>query len=272
MDLLGKLNAVLFLPEDIALVSGSPSGRRRYLDAMLCQIDPAYCRSLSRYNQVISQRNALLRDLRERGGDHKQLGYWDDQLVENGAYMVARRRVALVILDELACNVHSDLTGGSEHLHMDYQPSIEIGEQEAVDSIAATFQAQLQVLRPREIPAGVTLAGPHRDEVRFVINGVDAGTFGSRGQQRTAALALKLAEVDLMRWETGEYPILLLDDVLSELDASRRQYLVEWLADGPQQALLTTTDLESVPTTFLMGCRLWRVQMGRLSSLRVEEG
>jgi len=270
MDLLGKLNAVLFLPEDIALVSGSPSGRRRYLDAMLCQIDPVYCRSLSRYNQVVTQRNALLRDLRERGGDPGQLLFWDDQLVEHGAYMVARRRVALVILDELACAIHSDLTAGSERLHLKYQPSVEIGEQEAVDMIATTFHSQLQVLRQREIPAGVTLAGPHRDEVRFLIDGIDAGTFGSRGQQRTATLALKLAEVDLMRWETSEYPVLLLDDVLSELDASRRRFLVQWLADGPQQALLTTTDLEPIPQAFLQGCRLWSVQMGRLS--RVDAG
>jgi DNA replication and repair protein RecF len=267
MDLLGQLNAVMFLPEDIALVSGSPSGRRRYLDAMLCQIDPAYCRSLSRYNQVVTQRNALLRNLRESGGDPNQLAFWDDKLVEHGAYMVARRRVALIILDELACSIHSDLTGNKERLHIEYQPSVEIGDREAVDTISATFHAQLQVLRRREIPAGVTLTGPHRDEVRFIIDGVDAGTFGSRGQQRTAALAIKLAEVDLMRWETGEYPVLLLDDVLSELDASRRHFLLDWLATGPQQALLTTTDLQPIPAAFLQGCRLWNVEMGRLSQV-----
>ncbi len=267
MDLLGKLNVVLFLPEDISLVSGSPGGRRRYLDVTLCQIDPAYCRSLSRYNKIVSQRNALLRDLRERGGDPAQLNFWDERLVEHGAYLVARRHRALRSLDELARAVHAEVTDGLEGLRLRYDPSVELEEGSAVDAVREAFQSQLRALRRREIPAGVTLVGPHRDDFGFLINDVDTGVYGSRGQQRTAALALKLAEVGLMRRETGEQPVLLLDDVLSELDAQRRRFLLRWLAsaDGPEQAIVTTTDLHVLPEAFLARGQLWRVELGRLT-------
>jgi DNA replication and repair protein RecF len=136
-----------------------------------------------------------------------------------------------------------------------------------VEAVRTAFQAQVQALRGREIAAGMTLVGPHRDEVRFLINGMDAGIYGSRGQQRTAALALKLAEVDLMRHETGERPVLLLDDVLSELDEHRRRFLVHTLENGTEQAIVTTTDLHTLPQEFLQRCHLWRVQMGRLSKV-----
>jgi len=273
MDLLGRLNVVLFLPEDIDLVFGPPNLRRRYLDATLCQIDPPYCRDLAHYNEIITQRNALLRDLRERGGDPAQLAFWDKRLVEHGAYLVSRRWKALLALDELAHAVHGELTDSAEQLHLRYVPSVEMDgptdglQPQAVEAVRTAFQAQVQALRGREIAAGMTLVGPHRDEVRFLINGMDAGIYGSRGQQRTAALALKLAEVDLMRHETGERPVLLLDDVLSELDEHRRRFLVHTLENGTEQAIVTTTDLHTLPQEFLQRCHLWRVQMGRLSKV-----
>ena len=272
MDLLGHLNVVLFLPQDIDLVSGAPSGRRRYLDAMLCQIDPPYCRTLSHYNKIVSQRNALLRDLRERGGDPAQLAFWNERLVEYGASLIARRRRALLTLDALAGGVHAELTDGQERLRVRYFSSVELGDQEMPAEISKVFQTQLEAQRQREIAAGMTLSGPHRDEVRFFIHEVDAGIYGSRGQQRTVALALKLAEVQLMQKETGEYPVLLLDDVLSELDANRRRFLLGCLDDGPQQALITTTDLHSLPAGFVGNCQLWQVQMGRLHPLVAEQG
>ncbi|MGD8736828.1 MAG: DNA replication/repair protein RecF [Anaerolineae bacterium] len=272
MDLLGHLNVVLFLPQDIALVSGAPSGRRRYLDAMLCQIDPPYCRTLSRYNKVVSQRNALLRDLRERGGRPAQLVFWNERLVEHGSALVARRRRALLTLDALAGGVHSELTDGQERLRIRYLSSVEIDEEKRPEKIGKIFQAQLEAQRQREIAAGMTLSGPHRDEIRFFIDKVDAGIYGSRGQQRTVALALKLAEVQLMQQETGEFPVLLLDDVLSELDAHRRRFLLGRLDDGPQQALITTTDLHSLPGGFVGTCQLWRVKAGRLHPLAATQG
>ncbi|MDD3825897.1 MAG: DNA replication/repair protein RecF [Anaerolineae bacterium] len=264
MDLLGHLNVVLFLPEDIALVSGPPGGRRHYLDATLCQIDPGYCRALSRYNQILTQRNALLRDLRERGGEVGQLAFWDEQLVEHGALLVARRRECLGDLDELVREVHAELTDGAERLRLDYLPSLDL---ENGETVAQAFVAQLRSLRTREIAAGVTLVGPHRDDMAFLIDGVNAGTYASRGQQRTTALALKLAEVALMSRATGERPVLLLDDVLSELDAHRRSFLLRVLDDGPQQSIITTTDLHVLPDAFVERCNVWRVSGGRLSAL-----
>ncbi|MBN1658237.1 MAG: DNA replication/repair protein RecF [Anaerolineae bacterium] len=269
MDMLGQLNVVLFLPEDLTLVSGSPGGRRRYLDVTLCQIDATYCRLLSRYNNILTQRNALLRDLRERGrNDAEQLAFWDERLVESGAYLVARRQCAVQMLDTLANLVHSDLTAGLEALHLRYEPSLDLDgldlDGHAVEAIAGSFHTQVRAQRSREVAAGVTLVGPHRDEMRFLVNDVDAGIYGSRGQQRTAALALKLAEVRLMRQETGEEPVLLLDDVLSELDAHRRAFLLRSLASGVQQSVITTTDLAVVPGAFRDQCQVWRVEAGRL--------
>jgi DNA replication and repair protein RecF len=269
MDLLGNLNVVLFLPEDIGLVSGPPSGRRRYLDAMLCQVEPPYCRTLSRYNQIVTQRNALLRDLRERGGPPTQLAFWDERLVEYGAYLVARRGEAVDALDERANAIHRALTDGAEQLHLRYEPSVESVGEWVAGSIGPAYGAHLQALRQREIAAGMTLMGPHRDEMRFLIDGMDAGVYGSRGQQRTAALAVKLAEVDLMHHETGEHPVLLLDDVFSELDAQRRGFLAGTLQGGSPQAIITTTGLHSLPEAFLQSCQLWRVEMGRLGAVAV---
>jgi DNA replication and repair protein RecF len=273
MDLLGQLNVVLFLPEDIALVSGSPSGRRRYLDVMLCQIEPPYCRTLSRYNQIVSRRNALLRDMRERGGDPAQLVFWDEKLVELGSHLVARRQDAIQMLDGLARAIHTELTNGGEQLRLAYMPSIELEGQATAPEVGSAFEQQLRDLRRREIAAGMTLIGPHRDEMRFLINDVDTGVFGSRGQQRTAALAIKLAEVELMRQETGEYPVLLLDDVLSELDEHRQGLLLQRLIhpDGPQQAIVTTTSLGILPPAFVPRFRMWRVELGHLAPLPAEE-
>jgi DNA replication and repair protein RecF len=264
MDILGQLTVVLFLPQDVDLVSGPPALRRRYLDAMLCQIDAHYCRTLAGYNQIVTQRNALLRDMGERGGDPTQLTFWDERLVSLGSYLVAQRQEAIILLDELANGLHSQLTDGQERLHLQYFPSVDLQNERTAAEIQAAYEAQIKTLRARELGAGVTLAGPHRDEMRFLIDGMDAGVYASRGQQRTAALSLKLAEVELMRRATGEQPVLLLDDVLSELDAHRRQFLLGVLSGGQQQAVITTTDLQSLPDEFLNGSRLWRVEAGRL--------
>jgi DNA replication and repair protein RecF len=264
MDLLGHLNVVLFLPEDIALISGPPAGRRHYLDATLCQIDPGYCRALAHYNQSLAQRNALLRDLRERGGEVVQLAFWDEQLVEHGAHLVTRRRECLDDLSGLVRQVHAELTDGAERLRLDYLPSLNL---EAGETVAQAFVARLRSLRSREIAAGVTLVGPHRDDLAFAIDGMSAGVYASRGQQRTTALALKLAELTFMFQATGERPVLLLDDVLSELDAHRRRFLLRVLDDGPQQSIISTTDLHVLPAEFLQRARVWRVSAGRLIPL-----
>ena len=289
LDLVGQVNVVLFLPEDIDLVAGSPSGRRRYLDATLCQIDPRYCRTLQKYNRVLTQRNHLLRTLREREGDRDQLLFWDRSLVENGAYLVARRQDVIGELDRLVQAIHLELTGQKERLRLRYEPSFDPSRpppsdyqlslelalpsesgihqpETSLSQVAEAFRAQLHEIRRREILQGMTLIGPQRDDLRFLVGGIDLNIYGSRGQQRTAALALKLAEVELIGQEMREQPILLLDDVMSELDDARRGYLMRMI-DGAQQAILTTTDLKAYSTEFLAGVTLLRVKEGRIEEI-----
>ena len=289
LDLIGQVNVVLFLPEDIDLVAGSPSGRRRYLDATLCQIDPRYCRTLQKYNRVLTQRNHLLRTLRGREGGLDQLLFWDRSLVENGAYLVARRQEVIGELDRLAQAIHLELTGQKERLRLRYEPSFDPSRLPPPDyqlpleldlpsepgihqpgthlgQVAEAFRAQLREIRRREILQGMTLIGPHRDDLRFLVGGIDLTIYGSRGQQRTTALALKLAEVKLIGQEVGEQPILLLDDVMSELDDARRGYLMRMI-DGAQQAILTTTDLKAYSAEFLAETTLLRVREGRIEEI-----
>ena len=288
IDLVGHLRVVLFLPEDIELVSGAPSVRRRYLDIALCQIEPDYCRSLSTYNQVIQQRNALLRQLRERGGNAQQLTFWDDQVVKLGAHLMQRRQWFISALEMAARERQRALTDGRERLYLEYLPSVDPTQDPAqvasqltfaydviaegrspyaartAREIAEAFQAQLEAVRSREIAAAMTLLGPHRDDMRFLVQGRDLRTYGSRGQQRTATLALKLAEVEVMTQATTEPPVLLLDDVMSELDESRRATLLQAL-DGVTQALLTTTDWNDFSSDFRRRATRLHVTEGRVA-------
>lgn len=284
LDLLGHLNVVLFLPQDVELVDGSPSVRRRYLDIMLCQINPRYCRALSEYTHAVVQRSHLLRRLRERPGDPAQLAYWDEMLAGRGAEVISWRRRTILTLDQLAGAIHRELTNGDERLHLVYRPSLPIPEtteptqtpgqaapEGEVAQIRAAFSERLARLRPAELHQGACLVGPHRDDVRFVVNGRDLQTFGSRGQQRTAALSLKMAETRLMYSETGEHPVLLLDDVLSELDAKRRDCLLE-AVNGVEQAILTTTDLSLFSAEFLARADALQVTEGRIRRLAIGGG
>ncbi len=279
LDLVGRLRMVLFLPEDVSLVAGAPAERRRYLDIALCQIDPAYCRALGEYNKALAQRNALLRRLRDEGGDPGQLTFWDSQLAAHGSVVFARRAEAVGYLDRSAAERHRDLTEGAERLRLVYQPSLDTGIPSVnrsagpdraapafdwqIDRVAAAFAAQLRSGHSREINAGASLVGPHRDDLAFIVEGRDLRAFGSRGQQRTAALAVKLAEVAMMHEVTGEDPLLLLDDVMSELDARRRHALLDVLA-GVGQAVITTTDWEDFSPTLLAQARRLVVVAGRV--------
>jgi DNA replication and repair protein RecF len=262
IDAVGMLNVVLFLPEDIALVGGPPGGRRRYLDVTLCQIDPLYCRTLSRYNRVLAQRNALLRGIREGRPNGSQRDYWDEQLVRLGSYVLDRRRAAVASLGELAGQLHPAMTVAGEGLALSYQSTVEEGEAPTTER----FHQALAAARRDETARGLTLVGPHRDDLRFLIDGRDATTYGSRGQQRTVALSLKLAEVSLMRAATGETPVLLLDDVLSELDRARARQILGMISQA-EQVLLTTTDVAYLSPEFLEGAVLWEVAGGALRPL-----
>ncbi|MDE0630102.1 MAG: DNA replication/repair protein RecF [Caldilineaceae bacterium SB0665_bin_25] len=289
MDLIGHLRAVLFLPEDLTLIAGSPSERRRYIDVALCQIDRGYCQTLSRYQKVVTQRNSLLKQLQERGQADSQsaaaqLSFWDDQLVELGTRVLARRHSYLAELAPIARRVHAELSQQQESLELLYLPSfnsglysdadyqqLREGEEVGADRImgleveAATigqrFRERLETRRGVEMKAGSSLYGPHRDELVFLVNGWNLRTYGSRGQQRTGALALKLAELQAMAEATGEKPILLLDDVMSELDAQRRAALLEALADV-RQGIVTTTNWGQFSRDFQQNAQLLQIEAG----------
>jgi DNA replication and repair protein RecF len=279
-DLAGQVNVVLFLPQDLTLVEGSPSDRRRYIDIALGQVDPAYGQALSEYSKVLTQRNALLKQLQERGGLDAQLEFWDERLCEHGAVIINARAAALDGLETLASAIHRDLTRGADGLRLAYHPAFDplaapdgqlglaldvpvhrLGLPTA--EVQAGLRERLHATRGEEIARGMTLCGPHRDEFRFLANGMDLGTYGSRGQARSAVLAIKLAEVEWMRTQTGEWPLLLLDEVLAELDLNRRRELLARLG-GAEQCVMTTTDLSLFPPDFVQAATIWDVDGGRI--------
>ncbi len=281
-EALGHFNAVLFLPQMTNIIEGAPEERRRYLNMALAQVMPGYAQALSEYAQVLSQRNALLKQLAERGGDATQLHYWDSLLVERGALIIQARSKALNEMESLAARIHDRLTHGQEVLRLVYQPAYDPAAPEngqmalrldtvvrrdhlSLNQIQQGFLRRLEALRDEEIQRGMTLIGPHRDEFRILSNGIDLGDYGSRGQVRTALMALKLAEVAWMRQKSGEWPVLLLDEVLAELDAQRRQDLLAFLAEG-EQSLLTTTDLNLFTPAFVRRAAIWNIRAGCIVS------
>jgi DNA replication and repair protein RecF len=289
-DLAGLLNVVLFMPQDVEIVSGPPAGRRRYLDDTLCQVDAVYCAALERYTEALRQRNAALRYLRDEAGasgDPSQLEPFEDILAREGIVVAKARRELVAALSQRAARIHQRLTGTAEWLRLDYQPNFDpaappelkyqmgLGlhyegppKEVGTDDLAEAFRRTLTAQRQDEIARGTTLTGPHRDEVRFIAGSpaqgtheVDLGTYGSRGQQRTAVLSLKLAELEWMKEQTRELPVLLLDEVLAELDATRRHYLLSQV-NGVEQALLTATDLDMFSAEFREQAALWEVKRG----------
>ena len=246
-QLLGRLVVVLAGPLDDEMIRGAPAHRRRVMDAALSQVSPSYFFALIRYTRVIKQRNRLLR----AAADGAVLAPWDDQLAELGAVLVERRRQFIGRLGARAAVRHARLAGGGEHLEISY--ICMVGEGDERESLARALAAR----RAEEIQRGTSLVGPHRDDLRLTINGVDVRTYGSRGQHHTAALSLRLAEVDLLREDLGEWPVVLLDDVLAHLDPSRQALLMQEVA-GPQ-VLVTHTDR---PAVGAVAMRVLRVRAG----------
>jgi DNA replication and repair protein RecF len=319
VDLIGAINVVLFTPQDLELVIGEPALRRRYIDITIAQVDHRYVRTLSQYNKLLLQRNALLRGMREQGRNplsrevREELRYWDEELAQAGAYLVLRREIFLARLSRLAAAEHTALAGAGGALTIDYVSAVaptaraalapelaahwntlyeeserygvatEVDDallrariphvEQRVTLLATEFLAQLEGQRVQEIRRGVSLLGPHRDDVSLLLEGQPLASYGSRGQQRTAVLAMKMAEVGLMRTETGDTPVLLLDDIVSELDARRRQFLVRALtqplagADRPPQVLITTTDWNSFDPAFLSHVARYEIAEGELRRL-----
>ncbi len=280
-ELAGTFNAVLFLPQDMEIVEGSPSNRRRYLDSTLVQADPAYAASLSDYSKVVSQRNALLKNLQDRRNNNSQLDFWDEQLSDLGATLIRARALALHELERLAAPIQEQLTQAKEDLQVRYLPSYDpISTPEGqlnlpIDSrldrttigredVRQGFLTALGANREEELARGVTTIGPHRDDFSLLSQGIDLRLYGSRGQNRTAMLALKLAEIQWLEERTGEMPILLLDEVLAELDAARRADLLARIQPA-RQAILTSADLSMFTDAFQQAASLWTVHAGTIA-------
>jgi DNA replication and repair protein RecF len=281
-EMVGQFNAVLFLPQMLRIIEGGPEERRRYLNLALAQALPHYAPALAEYARLLSQRNALLKQLHERSGDPGQLLFWDEQLTNAGAQLIHARIQAVQELGTLAARSHRELTRGGEVLRLAYEPSYDPLPQPSrqyalpikapldrsglsLEKIRLGFLESLARLRAEEIERGVTTIGPHRDELRFLANGVDLGIYGSRGQARTAVLSIKMAEVAWMKGKTGQWPVPAADEVLAELDTQRRADLLAHLLDS-EQALLTTTDLDLFATDFVERAHLWQIQSGRVEA------
>ena len=252
MDLLGKVTVVVFAPTHLELVTGSPSERRRFLDLTLCQVHAGYCRALGQYQKVVTQRAALLRRIKEGEESPHALPFWDEQLVTLAVPLMRARARFIAHAEASAGRLYESLARDEglpeAPLRLVYEPSYKGSLDVSDEELVAAFRARLVELRRREIAQGVNVLGPHRDDLAFYAGDINLTTYGSRGQQRTVALALKLAELAYIEAETGDQPLLLLDDVLSELDARRRADFLDAVS-GLDQVLLTITDATSLPET-----------------------
>jgi DNA replication and repair protein RecF len=280
-ELPGVFRALLFLPQELCVIEGSPGDRRRHLDEAAAQADPSYRTAMGEYHHALTQRNALLHALQE-GGDPSQLDVWDMPLAEAGTVLLLGRARALAEIENLAAPLHRRLTHGRETLDIRYCPAWdpshpeEEGDQHELpldaavdhtrwkaDEVRGMFLDHLRKTRREAVCRGVTIAGPHRDEIRFLTNGIDLTSYGSRGQARTALLALKLAEVEWLRARSGEWPVLLLDEVFSELDVRRREDLLGDL-ERADQVFTTASDPEMLPESFRRRAQAWWVEGGTL--------
>ena len=254
-DLLGLCNVVFFSPEDLGIIKNGPSERRHFVDMELCQLDSIYLNDLNNYNKIVNQRNKLLKDMYLSPGLKETLGIWDMQLVAYGSKIIERRRLFVSQLNEIIYEIHKRLSGGKEELKIKYEP----------DTSAEDFESKLFMNMDRDMRQKMTSVGPHRDDFVFQIGGMDARKYGSQGQQRTAALSLKLAEIELVKKITNDTPVLLLDDVLSELDSSRQQLLLAGMGDI--QTIITCTGLEEFVNNRFKINKVYRVTDGKVSCI-----
>ena len=237
-ELLGLLNVVFFSPEDLSIIKNGPAERRRFIDMELCQLDNFYLYNLNNYNKIVNQRNKLLKDLYYNPTLKDTLTIWDSQLVSYGSKIIERRIQFIEQINGIIKEIHSNLSGGKEFLRIEYEPNI------TIDS----YEKELSYSQDKDIKLKQTTVGPHRDDISFMVKKageekeIDIRKYGSQGQQRTAALSLKLSEIELVRKITKDTPVLLLDDVLSELDSNRQNYLLNSIGDI--QTIITCTGLD----------------------------
>ncbi|MBU7456089.1 DNA replication/repair protein RecF [Leuconostoc fallax] len=261
----GQLNVILFAPEDLELVKGAPTIRRRFIDMEFGQMNPLYLYHSAQYKKILKNRNAYLKRLQL--GQTKDTVFLDvltEQLVDTGSQVILARQAFLKNLELAAQPIHTEISNQQEKLTLKYQSSVDLSENTNIDQIKSQFLESLRQQYQREKSQGSTALGPHRDDVQFWVNGKDVATFGSQGQQRTAALSVKLAEIHLMQQETGEYPVLLLDDVLSELDASRQTHLLLAIQDKVQ-TFITAPSLSDVAKQLIHAPKVFHVKQGQIT-------
>ncbi|MGY0694167.1 DNA replication/repair protein RecF [Virgibacillus sp. FSP13] len=261
-DYIGALNVVMFAPEDLTLVKGAPQIRRRFIDMELGQIQPRYVYHLGQYQKVLKQRNHLLKQLQRNGTqDRTMLQVLTEQLIEHAATLLERRFVFMDLLRKWSGPIHYGISRELEQLEIKYCATIEVSEEANKEKIESIYLDKFQEIQEKEIERGTTLVGPHRDDLTFLVNNKDVQTFGSQGQQRTTALSIKLAEIELIYNEVGEYPVLLLDDVLSELDDYRQSHLLNTI-QGKVQTFVSTTSIDGINHDTLREAELFRVKGG----------
>lgn len=250
-DLLGLLNVVFFSPEDLSIIKNGPAERRRFIDMELCQLDSFYLYNLNHYNKIINQRNKLLKDLYLHPELRDTLSIWDSQLASYGSKIIERRENFIGQLNDIIKELHKKLSGGKEEIKIIYEKNTEI----------ENLESKLKQNREKDIILKQTTAGPHRDDINFIVNNIDIRKFGSQGQQRTAALSLKLSEIELVKKSIKDTPVLLLDDVLSELDSNRQNYLLNSIGDI--QTIITCTGLDEFVNNRFEINKVFKVSEGR---------
>ena len=251
-ELFDIVNIVFFSPEDLNIIKNGPAERRRLIDRILCEIDRIYMSDLTQYGKCLNQRNRLLHDLYFNPSLESELSVWDEQLVSYGSRIIEKRVEFVQMLESISSGIHTDLTGGKENLTLGYEPNVEKGE--FADKVARSRDADRKVKS--------TTVGPHRDDICIKVNGMDLRLYGSQGQQRTTAISLKLSEIRIIEEKIRNKPVLLLDDVLSELDRSRQNYLLGNIRDI--QTLITCTGLDEFVQNRFEADRTFHVMNGNI--------
>ena len=269
-SVVGILNAVMFGAEDLELVYGTPSIRRRYLDILISQLDDRYLRSLQRYHKILAQRNHLLKRIRHRSASPDELQFWDVELIAEASFIIEQRANTLASLNDIVAPLHSELAGADDMLELVYRPSIDIPQEVTVDVAAEILTEGLADERSREIAQGFTILGPHRDDVEPQIAGMQASAYASIGQVRTVVLAMKLAEAEHLKRRRGQEPVLLLDDVLSELDSGRRNLVLDKAATY-QQCFITTAEPDIIRPERLSQMHRFDVKLGSVKAISITD-
>jgi DNA replication and repair protein RecF len=268
-DYIGSLNIVMFAPEDLNLVKGSPQVRRRFIDMEISQVTPLYIYHLRQYQKLLTQRNHILRDLQRNKTSEKKLilEILTEQMIEVAVQIIKKRYQFIHLLQKWAEPIHKGISRGLEQLMIEYKSSVNVSDSLDLTKMIEDYSNKFEKLKEKEIERGSTLAGPHRDDLVFYVNERDVQTYGSQGQQRTTALSLKLAEIELIHSEVGEYPLLLLDDVLSELDDYRQSHLLNTI-QGKVQTFVTTTSVDGIDHDTLKSASMFNVHQGAVTGMK----